>query len=140
MSEQNQGLIRLLTEEVMNKGNYDVVDELVAADYAGHSSMAENRGTEGYKQFFVTLRDAFPDIHCTIEDLFSEGEKVVSRWSARGTHTGMLAGLAPTGRDGVVTGISVFRVSDGKVAECWTNFDHLGLLRLIDAIPTAPTA
>ena len=121
----------------MNNGNFAVADELVAPNYAGHSSMAENLGIEGYKQFYATLREAFPDIHCTIDDLLSEGEKVVSRWSASGTHTGMLAGFAPTRNKGVVTGISVFRISEGKVAECWTSFDHLGLMGLIGALPAA---
>ena len=93
MSEQNKDLVRRLTEEVMNRGNYAITEDLIAPDYTGHSPTAETRGSDGYRQFYERLRGAFPDIHCTIEDLIADGDKVVSRWRARGTHDGSFAGL-----------------------------------------------
>jgi len=138
MSEENKAYVRSLTEEVWNRGNFAVVDEFVAPDYAGHSpTVGETRGREGYRGFYQALRGSFPDIEFTIEDLIAEGDRVVSRWRARGTHLGEYRGLPPTGKSGVIGGTSVFRISDGRVVECWTNADDLGLLQLTGAI-TAP--
>jgi len=137
MSEQNKALERRLIEEVWNRGDYAVVDELVASDYVGHSSSPETEmhGTAGYRQFYVALRTAFPDLQVTIEDQIAEGDEVVSRWTARGTHKGAYAGIPPTGKHGMVTGVTVERIADGKVVECWTNSDELGLLQQIGVIP-----
>ena len=97
MSEQNKALERRAIEEVWNGGNFAVVDELVASDYVGHASTPadETQGPEGIKLFFVTLRQAFPDIHFTIEDQVAEGDRVVTRWTALATHTGVLNGIPP---------------------------------------------
>lgn len=136
MSEQNKMLIRRAIEEVWNQGNFAVVDELVADDYLGHSSIPaeETHGREGYKQFYTTLRQAFPDLWFTIEDQISEGDRVVSRWTAHGTHKGELQGLPPTGKQAAITGITIERVANGKVVECWTNADDLGLMRQLGVI------
>jgi steroid delta-isomerase-like uncharacterized protein len=138
MTEENKALVRRITEEVANRGNLAVVDELVAPEYVGHSSThpaGEARGREGYRGFYQILRGAFPDVEFTIEDLIAEGDRVVSRWQARGTHLGEFRGLPPTGKSGAVAGTSVFRISDGRIIECWTNADDLGLLQLVGAIP-----
>jgi steroid delta-isomerase-like uncharacterized protein len=137
MSEENKSLVRHLIEEVWDRGDFGVVDELVASEYVGHSpSVAtETRGTEGYKQFFVGLRTAFPDLRFTVEDQIADGDRVVSRWTARGTHQGEFAGIPPTGRQGVIRGTSTFRIAEGKVVECWTNMDDLGLLQQLGILP-----
>ncbi len=124
MSEQNETVVRRLIEEVWSRGNLVVVDELIARDYLGHSS-TETHGTEGYKGFFATQHKAFPDVRYTVEDVIAAGDKVVTRWVARGTHQGEFQSIPPTGKQGIVTGISIFRVADGKVVECWTNLDEL---------------
>jgi steroid delta-isomerase-like uncharacterized protein len=123
---------------VWNQGHFDVADELLASDFAGHSSMAETRGSEEAKQFFVSLRAAFPDIHFTIEDQIAEGDKVVSRWRASATHIGEFQGIPPTGKAGIITGITINRLANGKVVEGWTNLDELGLMQQLGVIP-APT-
>ena len=136
MSEESKVCIRRLTEEVWNRGNFAVVDELVALDYSGHSPTAEETsGREGYKAFYQALRNSFPDIEFTIEDLIGEDDRVVSRWRARGTHLGEYRGLPPTGKSGTVSGASVFRIADHLVVECWTNADDLALMQLVGAIP-----
>jgi steroid delta-isomerase-like uncharacterized protein len=137
MSEQNKILERRLIEEVWNRGNFAVVAELVASDYIGHSSTPadETHGREGYKQFHATLRKAFPDIHFTIEDQIVEGDKVVTRWTARGTHQGEFQGIPPTGKHGAITGISIDRIANDKVVECWTSTDDLGLLQQLGVVP-----
>jgi steroid delta-isomerase-like uncharacterized protein len=136
MLEQNKALVRRLMEEVWNRGSLAAADELVAGDYVGHSSPAgsETHGTPGYKRFFAGLRRAFPDFRVTVEDQIAEGDRVVCRWTARATHQGEYAGIPPSGKQGVVTGTSTFRIADGKVVECWTNSDDLGLLQQIGAL------
>jgi steroid delta-isomerase-like uncharacterized protein len=128
---------RLLIEEVWNQGNFEVVDEVVASDYIGHSSEPafETYGPAGYKQYYASLREAFPDLTVTVEDQIAEGDKVVTRWTARGTHQGIFQGIAPTGKQGTITGITIDRVANGKVVECWTNADDLGLMRLLGVVP-----
>jgi steroid delta-isomerase-like uncharacterized protein len=138
MLEENKACVRRLTEEVMNRGNFAVVEDLVAPDYIGHSathSSGETRGRDGYQSFYQVLRSSFPNITFTIEDLIAEDDKVVSRWRAAGTHLGEFRGLPPTGKSGVVSGTSVFRLASGRVVECWTNADDLSLMQLVGAIP-----
>ena len=140
MSEQNKAFVRRLIEEVIGKGNFGLVDELVSPDYVGHSAFPETNTREGHKQFFMALRRAFPDLRITVEDQVAEGDKVVTRWTARATHQGEFAGIPPTGKSAVMTGIDIDRVIDGKLVECWTNADNLGLLRQLGAIPDPAAA
>lgn len=142
MSERNKMLERRAIEEVWNRGNFALVDELVASDYLGHSSTPTNEthGPEGYKQFYAMLRRAFPDIHFTVEDQIAEGDRVVTRWTARGTHTGDFQGLPPSGQHGAITGITIDRLANDKVVECWTNADDLGLLQQLGVIPAPAQA
>jgi steroid delta-isomerase-like uncharacterized protein len=128
---------RRLIVEVWNRGNFAVVDEVVASDYLGHSSTpaGETHGPAGYKQFYASLRKAFSDLRVTVEDQIAEGDKVVTRWTARGTHLGDFRGIPPTGQHGAITGVTIDRIANGKVVECWTNADDLGMLRLLGIVP-----
>jgi steroid delta-isomerase-like uncharacterized protein len=136
MSEQNRALVRRTVEEVYNQGNLAVVDELVTSDFVIHSPSGDIHGPAGAKQYVAALRGAFPDLHIAIEDQIAEGDRVVTRWRAHGTHTGAFQGMPPTGKQASVTGIDVDRIAAGKVVECWTNVDELGLLRQLGAIAT----
>lgn len=142
MSEENKKLERRAIEEVWNQGNYAVVDEIVASDYIGHSSnpATETHGREGVKQFYMALHRAFPDIHFTIEDQIAEGDRVVTRWAARATHQGEFQGIPPTGNRGDLTGITIERIADGKIVECWTEIDDLRLLQQLGVIPSPEQA
>lgn len=137
MSEQNKMIEVRLIEEVWNRGNFAVVDKLIAGDYLGHSSTpdGETDGPAGYKRYYSRLREVFPDLHVTVEDQVAEGDKVVTRWIARGTHKGELQGIPPTGKHGAITGITIDRIANGKVVESWTNADHLSMMRLLGAVP-----
>lgn len=137
MSEQNKQVERRLIEQVWTKGNFSVIDELVARDYVGHSTNPddETTGRAGYRAYYIALRQAFPDLEVDVEDQIAEGDRVVTRWTARGTHLGTFRGISPTGKCGTVTGITIERVAGGKVVECWTNADDLGLLRQLGAVP-----
>jgi len=123
-------------EEVWHKGNMIFVDENFATDYVDHHpALAGLPQREGFKQLVTMNRTAFPDLHFTLEDLVAENDKVVARWTARGTHKGPLRGIAPTGKQVTVTGITIFRITGGKVAERWFNEDTLGMMQQLGVIP-----
>jgi steroid delta-isomerase-like uncharacterized protein len=79
---------------------------------------------------------ASADLRHTIEDMVAEGDKVATRMTSRGTHTGDFRGIAPTGKQFTVTGMDLFRIADGKIAEQWTNLDTLGVLQQLGVLPT----
>jgi steroid delta-isomerase-like uncharacterized protein len=94
------------------------------------------QASRGVKQVIAAYRAAFPDVHITIEDLVSEGDKVAERWTMRGTHKGEFAGIPATGKQVTSTGLVIVRIADGKVAEIWGASDQLGLMRQLGAIPS----
>ena len=134
--EENKANDRRLIEEGWNQGNTAVFDELLAANYVAHDPTGPIHGPEGFKQFYATYRTAFPDTHLAIEDQIAEGDKVTTRWTGTGTHQGPLMGIPPSGKHVTVTGITITRFADGKAVEAWFNFDALGMLQQIGAIPT----
>jgi steroid delta-isomerase-like uncharacterized protein len=136
MSKHNNALVRRAVEEVWNRGNFAIVDELVASDLVIHASTPgdEIHGPEGVRQFYAALHAAFPDIHFTIEDQIAEGDRVVTRWSARATHAGEYQGIPPTGKRLQLTGIDIDRIVGGKVVECWPITDELSLLRQLGVV------
>jgi len=137
MSEGNKNAVRRLFEEVWNKGNLQVTDELLAPTYAhhDHSTPDVGRGPESERKRATLYRTAFPDVRFTIEDIIAEGETVTARWSCRGTHKGDLNGLAPTGKQFTVSGVSVARFTNGKIAEGWVNWDALSLMQQLGVVP-----
>jgi steroid delta-isomerase-like uncharacterized protein len=137
MPEGNKAIVRRYFQEILDGGNLDLVDEIFEPQYVLHdpSSPQEVRGLEGSKQFVVMFRSAFPDIAHTIEDQVAEGDKVVTRLRAHATHTGDLMGIPATGKGVTIEGISIWRIADGKIEECWFNYDALGLMRQLGVIP-----
>jgi steroid delta-isomerase-like uncharacterized protein len=134
------GASRRLLEQAFNEGSFELVDQLVAPDAINHdpATPAELRGLRGpdvFKRTVGMYRVAFPDLQLTVDDVIAADDKVVLRWRAEGTHRGQLAGLAPTGAQGSVTGISIDRWKDGKLVEAWVEWDNLGLARLVGAAP-----
>jgi steroid delta-isomerase-like uncharacterized protein len=139
MSEQNKIIVCRAIEEVWNRGNYEIVDDLTASDIVVHSSTPgeEIHGPERVKQFYATLRASFPDLHFTIEDQVAEGDRVVTRWTARATHTSEYQGIPPTGKQYMMTGIDIDRIANGKIVECWSIEDQLSLLQQLGVVPLA---
>jgi steroid delta-isomerase-like uncharacterized protein len=138
MSEENRALVRRELEEIFNEGKLDLADELLSPDYVVHDSALPEpvRGIEGFKQLRAAYHSASSDIRTTIDDMIAEDDKVVTRWTTRGTHDkGEMLGVPPTGKHIEVTGITVNRISEGKIAEDWTVWDSLGLLRQLGAVP-----
>lgn len=136
MSADNKALVRRYVEEVLNKGNLALIDELFAPTFIDHdSSMPEAKGPAGVKRLAAMVRDSFSDLQFMVEDMVAEGDRVVYRYSVRGTHTGPFMGIAPTGKQFAVTGIHIYRVAGGKLQEEWENWDMLGLMRQLGVIP-----
>ena len=134
-TEQNKMLARHLFEEVWNSKNLSVLDEMVAPNFVFHNSVQTFYGPEGFKQFATTYHTAFPEAHFTIDDVIAEGDTVVLRWTARGTHSGGLLGMAPSGKQVTVSGMTITLLSNGKSVESWGEFDALGMLQQIGVIP-----
>jgi steroid delta-isomerase-like uncharacterized protein len=142
MSEQNKAIVRRLFEEVWNKGNLSVADELFTPNYDHHdpSTPDVGRGPESEKKRATLYRTAFPDLRLTIEDIIAEGDAVMARWSCRGTHKGDLSGIAATGRQFSISGVTVARLANGKMAEGYVNWDALGLMQQLGVVPETAKA
>ena len=135
-TEECKAIVRRLYEGI-NKGDLATVDALVANNFVNHDpSNSEVRNSEDYKHWLTKLCTAFPDVHFTVEDLIAEGDKVVSRFTFRGTHKGEWRGVPPTGKRVTMTGTITNRVASGKIAECWINSDVLGLRQQLGLIPS----
>lgn len=137
MSEANCALVRRFIDEVFNDGKLAVAEEVLADDYVHHDPATGERGSgvEGLEQMVGFYREAFPDFRIHLEDQIATDDRVVERWTGRGTHRGTLRGLPPTGRTISAQGISIHRIANGRIAETWTCFDSAGMLRQIGAIP-----
>jgi steroid delta-isomerase-like uncharacterized protein len=125
MRKENKAVVRRFLEELWNQSNFTVVDELLASDYDGHSSTVI-RGAEGAMAFIPTLRAAFPDFQFRVLDQIAEGDRVATRWKLSGAHEGTFQGVPPSGKRVEMTGITIFRLADGKLIDGWTNEDVWG--------------
>ncbi len=133
--EENKALARNVFER-WGKGDETLIDELYSADCVWHGPGGEEiRGQEGMKQFMAALGVAFPDKRYTVHDMIAEGDKVVARWTLRGTHKGEWRGIAPTNKQVTLTGVYIFRIADGKDVEDWLEADYLSFMQQLGAIP-----
>jgi steroid delta-isomerase-like uncharacterized protein len=116
----NKELLEAFYAQFWNAGNVDAVEALVADDYIDHQPVPGlPGGKEGLARLITLWHTGFPDMSETVEDLIAEDDKVVGRFTFRGTHTGEFMGIAPTGRRVSMTGIDIVRVRDGRIAEFW---------------------
>jgi steroid delta-isomerase-like uncharacterized protein len=139
MAQENSAVIRRWFEEVWNKGRMEAIDEMASPDIVGHGQAQHNTdiGLEQFKPFVVDLRTAFPDMNVVIDQTIEQGDKVAARWTSTMTHKGHFLGFAPTGKKVVITGTSIQRILNGKIVEGWDNWDQLGLMVQIGAVPAA---
>ena len=135
-TEENKALARRVIEEMFNKGNLDVADELIAPDYVDHDpAMPEDvRGPEGFKEYVSAYRSAFSDLHVEIEEQLAEGDLVATRWTGTGTHDGELAGIPPTGNRVTLPGMEIVRISGGKLVEGWEGYDSMTMMRQLGVV------
>jgi predicted ester cyclase len=122
--EKNKAMVRWWWEEVWVKGNVAATDEFMAPNYVDHPNLPGlPPGPEGIKQALTTYRTGFPDLQATLDDIFAEGDRVALRWSARDTHLGEWLGIPPTGSHFTMSGITVFRIAEGKAVEGWNSIE-----------------
>ena len=134
-TEENKALYRRYVEAT-NKHDLAGMLGLCAPDYVLHSTgVFPDMDLAGYKQLLTAFWTAFPDAHVVVEDLIAEGDKVARRFTMRGTHQGDFMGMPPTGKQVSWTGIDIERIEAGKFVESWANFDDLGLMQQLGAIP-----
>jgi predicted ester cyclase len=140
MSAANKQIVRRAVEEPW--GNPNVLDQLLSSDYVGYDPALPEpvRGIEGSKDNVNQYRSAFEGAQITVKEQIAEGDLVATRWQGRGRHTGEIMGIAPSGKDVVVSGLTLSRLANEKIVEEWTNWDTLGMLQQIGAVPTAAVA
>jgi len=130
MSEENKAIVRRFWEEAFSTGNLAVVDEIFAPDYVHTTTGGRmGHGTEHVKRNITRDRIGFPDFRFTIEDMIAEGDKVVVRWTARGTHQGAFRGIPPTGKQVTITGVEIHCVVGGKIVEGWRKWDRMDVMQ-----------
>ena len=135
-TEENKALVRRFYDEVFNKKNLMAIDEFLDPQIIEHAlPPGLPGGSAGSRQFIGMYLAAFPDLHLTAEDLIAEGDKVVARFTLRGTHKGELMGVPPTGKQVTMTGIQIVRTAEGRIAVNWINLDALGMLQQLGVIP-----
>jgi predicted ester cyclase len=135
-SEQNKAIVRRLLEEPW-KGDLRVIDELVDRKYVGYDPAIPEplRGPEGFKENISTYRAAYSDARITVDEQIAEGDKVATRWTGRGKHDGDLMGIDPTGKQVKVSGLTLSRLTNGKVIEEYTNWDTFGMMQQLGVVP-----
>ena len=135
-TDTNKAIIRRWLDEGWSQGNLAVADELIDPNFVVHGAGGQtvSSGPEGVKQLVATWRAGFPDGQMSVDDLFAEGDKVVIRMTWRGTHQGDFYGIAPTGRQVVVTSMGIDRVVNGKIVEGWGEVDMLGMYQQLGAV------
>jgi predicted ester cyclase len=138
VTEQDKAALRRIPKEIFGEGKLAVADEVVAPDYIEHVSLPPGMptGIPGLKAFVAGLRAAFPDFKYIIEDEFAEGDRVVQRLTASGTHQGEFLGMPATGKKATWSEIHMGRVAGGKLIEHWANSDQMGMLQQLGISPT----
>lgn len=139
MTETERDLGRRWFDEVWNKGRREAVVELLTPDGVLHEGDADATGPEGFYPLFDRIVGTLSELHISVDDTMADGDKICIRWSCTGKHTGGALGIAPTGKAIHITGITILRVTGGKIVEGWQNWDMLGLLQQIQGNQKAAT-
>ena len=138
--QQNKDIIRRYFDEWGNHGDTKAADELIATSVTLRSPPSVLHSLEEYKKGMAAFHTAFPDLHFTVEDVIAEGDKVVVHWSLRATQLGDYLGRPATGKTVSVTGMSLFRLADGKIQEITVSMDRLGQWQQLGWLPEPPKA
>jgi steroid delta-isomerase-like uncharacterized protein len=134
-AEANKALVQQFVEEFWNRGDLAAADDLMTREAVIHEPVT---GTpEDLKAVATMIRSAFPDWHSSVEEMLVDGDRVVERWTGRGTHRGEFQGIPPTGNRVAVPGVVFYRIADGKIAEFRGQFDRMSLMQQLGVIPNA---
>jgi steroid delta-isomerase-like uncharacterized protein len=136
--EENKTIVRRNIEEVFNKGDLSIVDEIIAPNWVFYGPGGQEfKGREGFRQIVTMLHNAFPDLRMTIEDMVAEGDMVAVRYIIQGTLKGQLMGMAPTGKQMTITSALFILFENGKVIEVREIYDQLSAFRQLGVSPPA---
>jgi steroid delta-isomerase-like uncharacterized protein len=136
MATDNIALVRRFVDQVWNRGNMNVCDEILSPKLRTHDPMlGDVDGIESAKQHVRLFRTAFPDFDTSIDDIGAIGDKVYVRWTATGTHRGNMMGITPTNRRGVVHGMTVNRFENNKIVETYYAWDVYGMIEQLGLLP-----
>jgi len=131
----NKRLANRVWQEIWHQGDLERIDEFFAADFTRHDPGGrEIRGPDENRQFVTALRTAFPDLSFTVLDEIAEGDRIAVRYRFQGTHLGDFQGMPPTRKQASYSGMLIYRIAGGKIAEQWTEIDLLSLLRQLGAL------
>jgi steroid delta-isomerase-like uncharacterized protein len=137
---ENMAVVRKFFEVGPSKGDIAAADALLAADFTLHVPLpVDGPGIEAINNVITSCRAAFGGLHVTIDDMMADSDKVTCRFTARGTHSGEFMGIPPTGRNITMTGIEIFRIEDGRIAELWGEANLMGLRQQLGATHSGPT-
>lgn len=126
--EENKALVRRFFEVGPSRGDLAAADELLALNFALHTPLPSPPGIQGMNDVITACRAAFEHLDVTVEDMVAEGDRVAARFTARGVHKGAFMGFEPAGKSVTMTGIEIFRIENGKIAELWGEANLLGVM------------
>ena len=136
-ASSTEAVVRRWSEDLWN-GQLELIEEVFAPQVVDHSPLpGQAPGSDGQRQVIQLFRSAFPDLSVIAHDVIVAGPTAAVRWSASGTHRGEVLGVAPTGRHVTMQGIDIVRLDGGRIIERWGEFDALGLLTQLGAVPGA---
>ena len=132
----NIAIVRKFFEVGPSKGDIVAADALLHPEFSLHTPLpTSGPGIEAMNNVIITCRAAFHGLQVTVDDIMAEGDKVTARFTARGVHNGEFMGLPATGKGITMTGIEIFRIKDGKIAELWGEANLMGLMQQLGLLP-----
>jgi len=134
LQEQNKALAKRAFKELLSGGRFELAEQLYAKDFVNHG-LHRDISLEEDQKALKGWHDAFPDLSILPEKLIADGDLVAVYWIARGTNTGTGNGLSATGKKGELSGITIWRIVDGKIKEEWSAFDQLSMMQQLGLLP-----
>ena len=139
-AEENAAIVRRWVD-IWHSHNVAAVADFVTADYVRHDpNLPEVRGPQAEQDLMTAFLTALPDLRFTVDDLVAHEDKVVARYTCRGTQRGELLGVPPTNQPISISAVEIYRLVDGKIAEQWVIMDALGLMQQLGVIPRSEPA
>jgi steroid delta-isomerase-like uncharacterized protein len=133
--KDNKSVVRQFLDASFNKDKISELDQLITSDFVYHHATGRDLPKDAYKGMVMMSHNGFPDASTKIIDLFGNGDKVACRFSITGTHTGKYQGIPPSGNTMSIEAINLFRITNGKVAECWSQFNVLNMMQQLGVVP-----
>ena len=134
-TETNKAIVRRYIEQVINEQRYDLADEFFVDTVELHGVGSGISGRTALAEFYATFGAAFPDWYMTIDDMVAEGDKVVVRYTANGTHRGEFQGIPATGKPYTQNAIVIYQLTNGKIVEGWLQTDMLSMMQQVGLMP-----